>query len=43
MRWLQIRLKIAIHKKFKKKCEEELMTMSEKIRQWITEYLDGEK
>lgn len=39
MKWLQVKLDNDIHKNFKRKCFEKDTDMSEKVREWIKEYL----
>ena len=40
MKYLQVKLPDDMHKNFKRKCLDKEVDMSEKVRDWITKYLD---
>lgn len=40
MKFLQVKLEDIIHKDFKRKCLDNEIDMSEKVREWIKEYIN---
>lgn len=40
MKWLQVKLPDDMHKNFKRKCFDNDIDMSDKVRKWIKKYLD---
>lgn len=42
MKNLQVKLPDDMHKRFKRKCFDKEIDMSEKVREWIDKYIKGE-
>lgn len=40
MKFLQVKLEDSIHKDFKRKCLDNEIDMSEKVREWIKKYIN---